>query len=337
MTRDLFSIPSIDTAAALLLERFEAYVAQRARSRSRAKAVRPLREESAAMYRDIWRSFAVFCAHRELTLDALTRSQVEAFLDSLGHGAGVTPRYVRRVLSLLERVVRFDAQQRGVEGTAALASLLDDPRYKTADLDLEEPLPAFLTALDSAKLQDWVTRRQVRPTAAEAWDWREVRDRTAVAVQLGGGLSPSEVRALVLAGVVSDGGFEKGTPWKLSLPGNGNYPARETPLTKWAGQQLRVWLTVRAEQGIAGEIVFPATRSGKVWGKTASFNAFGAVLAGAKIKDLTGGSYKLRHTFALRQLADGRSATEVAHWLGVKDPAVMQRYSRVLIQPVVVI
>ena len=239
MTRDLFSNPSVDTAAALLLERFEAYVAQRARSRSRAKAVRPLREESAAMYRDIWRSFAVFCAHRELMLDALTRSQVEAFLDSLGHGAGVTPRYVRRVLSLLDRVVRFDAQQRGVEGTAALASLLDDPRYKTADLDLEEPLPAFLTALESAKLQDWVTRRQVRPTAAEAWDWREVRDRTAVAVQLGGGLSPSEVRALVLAGVVSDGGFEKGTPWKLSLPGNGNYPARETPLTKWAGQQLR--------------------------------------------------------------------------------------------------
>ena len=103
------------------------------------------------------------------------------------------------------------------------------------------------------------------------------------------------------------------------------------------GAAIAGWLTVRAEQGIAGEIVFQATRSGKVWGKTASFNAFGAVLAGAKIKDLTGGSYKLRHTFALRQLADGRSATEVAHWLGVKDPAVMQRYTRVLIQPVAVI
>ena len=61
-------------------------------------------------------------------LEALTRAQVEAFLASLG-GGEVTPRYVRRVLSLLARVVRFDAQQRQVRETDALASLLDDPRY----------------------------------------------------------------------------------------------------------------------------------------------------------------------------------------------------------------
>ena len=51
MTRDLFSSPTLATAEAVLVERFEAYVAHRAQSRSRAKAVRPLREESAAMYR----------------------------------------------------------------------------------------------------------------------------------------------------------------------------------------------------------------------------------------------------------------------------------------------
>ena len=337
MTRDLFSSPTLATAEAVLVERFEAYVAHRAQSRSRAKAVRPLRDESADMYRDIWGSFAAFCAHREIGLEALTRAQGEAFLASLGGGGEVTPRYVRRVLSLLARVVRFDAQQRQVRETDALASLLDDPRYRTADLDLAEPLPEFLTARESALLQDYVTRRQVNPAAAEAWDWREVRDRTAVAMQLGAGLTPSDVRALVLSGVECEGGFEKDTPWKLALPGNGNSPARETPLAKWAGRQLAVWLRVRAEQGIAGDIVFPATRSGKVWGKTASFNAFRAVLDGAKIKDLEGGSYKLRHTFALRQLADGKSAADVGSWLGVKDPAVMARYARVLIKPVSVI
>ena len=336
MTRDLFATPTRETAEAVLTERFEAYVAHRATSRSRAKAVRPLRDESAAMYRDIWGSFAAFCARREILLEELTRAQVEAFLATLGGDGEVTPRYVRRVLSLLARVVRFDAQQRQVRETDALSSLLDDRRYRTADLDLEEPLPEFLTARQSARLQDYVTERQLNPAAEEAWDWREVRDRTAVAVQLGGGLSPSDVRALVLSGVACEGGFEKGTPWKLSLPGNGNSPARETPLAKWAGRQLKVWLRVREEQGIAGEVVFPATRAGKVWGKTASFNACRAVVE-AKIKNLAGGTYRLRHTFALRQLADGKSPADVASWLGVKDPAVMARYARVLIKPVAVI
>ena len=97
MTRDLFSSPTLATAEAVLVDRFEAYVAHRAQSRSRAKAVRPLREESAAMYRDIWGSFAAFCAHREIVLEDLTRAQGEAFLAALGGGAEVTPRYVRRV------------------------------------------------------------------------------------------------------------------------------------------------------------------------------------------------------------------------------------------------
>jgi integrase len=41
----------------------------------------------------------------------------------------------------------------------------------------------------------------------------------------------------------------------------------------------------------------------------------------------------LRHTFALRQLRRGRSAADVARWLGVVDPGVVERYRRVAFEP----
>jgi integrase len=42
-----------------------------------------------------------------------------------------------------------------------------------------------------------------------------------------------------------------------------------------------------------------------------------------------GGSFRLRHTFAMRQLRRGTPADQVAAWMGV-EPAEMRRYERVL-------
>ena len=113
---------------------------------------------------------------------------------------------------------------------------------------------------------------------------------------------------------------------------------RETPVAPWAGQLLRYWLDVRAEQGVPGSMVFPATKStGKPWGKVAQYNAAKEVLQAAGVDDVEGGSFRLRHTFALRQLRRGKAADEVARWLGVSDPAVMARYQRVISSPVDVI
>ena len=81
-------------------------------------------------------------------------------------------------------------------------------------------------------------------------------------------------------------------------------------------------------------MVFPSTRStGKPWGKVAQYNAAREVLRAAGIDDVEGGSYRLRHTFALRQLRRGKTDDEVARWLGVSDPGVMARYRRVLQAP----
>jgi integrase len=93
------------------------------------------------------------------------------------------------------------------------------------------------------------------------------------------------------------------------------------------------WLSVRREQGIGGSLVFPATMSGKPWKRSSIYLACRSVLERAGVADPDGGSYKLRHTFAIRQLKRGKADAEVAAWLGVHDLAVIARYHRVLDRP----
>ena len=85
-------------------------------------------------------------------------------------------------------------------------------------------------------------------------------------------------------------------------------------------------------------MLFPSTRStGKPWGKVAQYNAAKEVLAATGLEDVEGGSFRLRHTFALRQLRKGKKPEEVAKWLGVTDPSVMARYQRVIVAPIDVV
>ena len=238
---------------------------------------------------------------------------------------------------LIDKITRFDAKEAGVTPNGAARILLQTGPYRNANNANHALLPDFLTAGEARRLIEHVTAFRAQSLAVAPLSWQEVRNRTAVAVQLGGGLSPGDVRGLLVAGVVINGSRVTGLPWKLILAGNGNSPARESPLAAWAGRQLALWLSVREEQGIAGDLVFPSTRTGKPWSKVSSYLAFKSVFEAAGLADPAGGSYKLRHTFALRQLKKGKSAEDVARWLGVQDPAVIERYRRVLIAPVDVV
>ena len=149
-------------------------------------------------------------------------------------------------------------------------------------------------------------------------------------------MSPGDVRAVLLASVTVTGARLPGVPWKIEVPADATSPARETPIAPWAGQLLRHWMDVRAELGIVGPYLFPSTKAGKQWNKVPQYLAAKAVLIASGFpEDLaSGGSFRMRHTFALRQLRRGKSPADVARWLGVADPAVMARYRRVLVAPV---
>ena len=229
-----------------LLARYEAYVAHRARSTSTARALRPLRADSAEVYRKIWGAFARYCAQRSISLENLDGADLDSFIASRGNAAEVSARYAWRVLSLVGKVTCFDAERQGITRNSAAETVLQNGLYRHANAGSQDSLPGFLTAAESERVMIYVTQT-ISESQARSVSWNEVRNRAAVAVQLGAGLTPGDVRALRIEGVGIDGGDDVNLLGKISLPGNGNSPARETPIACVGGAATRV-LAHRAQR-----------------------------------------------------------------------------------------
>lgn len=342
MTLPLFPDTDNEQRAARLRAIFQAWLESRARSASTRRNERPFRPESAKVYQEMWHAFATFCAARGLALADIEEDDLQTFLVIRGTGSDpdkprattkgdeLSPRYAWRMLALIDAVARFDAKRAGTAPNPAARELRQRPEYRYVNATHADPLPEYYGEAQAKRLIAYLTEIGNQHAPQGPLPWKEVRNRTALALMLGGGLSPGDVRALTLGGIHTEGGRKLNFPWKLSLPGNGNSPARETPLAQWAGRQLAFWLTVRAEQRIEGELVFPSTRSGKPWTHTPCYKACKEVLAKAGMGSDSGGVFKLRHTFALRQLAKGRSESDVARWLGLLDLNGMARYRRIV-------
>ncbi|WP_151638304.1 tyrosine-type recombinase/integrase [Noviherbaspirillum aerium] len=342
MTIPLFPDQDKTALEEKLREHFRAWVAHRARSGSTARSERPLKDESAIVYQEMWHAFAAYCAARNLNTATIEAEDIKTFLALRGTGNAngrarpgtkgqeLTPRYAWRMLTLIDRITRFHAQSEGITPNPAAGELLQMNEYRYANASHRDPLPDYCTEAQAKRLIGYLTEIRTPESASGPLTWKELRDRTAVALMLGAGLTPGDVRMLTLEGVGVEGGRKAGIPWKLALPGNGNAPARETPVAEWAGRQLALWLEVRAAQKIDGQLVFPSTRSGKPWSHTGCYESCKAVLAGAGMDNESGGVFKLRHTFALRQLAKGKTEVEVARWLGILDINSMARYRQVL-------
>ena len=88
------------------------------------------------------------------------------------------------------------------------------------------------------------------------------------------------------------------------------HPSRSGP-----GELLQHWLQVRAEARILGTFLFPSTRSGKPWVKESKYKAAKQVLQEARLDASDGGSFRLRHTFALRQLRHRTDSDQAARRL----------------------
>ena len=117
---------------------------------------------------------------------------------------------------------------------------------------------------------------------------------------------------------------------------HGDASARETPIAPWAGELLQHWLQVRSELKIPGDFLLPSTRTGKPWSKKSHYAESKRLFEEAGLVGQGGGTFKLRHTFAMRQLRRGTEPEVVARWLGV-EPEVMARYRQVVAGPMEVV
>lgn len=301
---------------------------------------------SVEVYRDMWGAFTAWCLAQSpaITLTTLDLRDLQAFqaarFGRKSSDLSLSPRHALRLMRLIDRVLRHHAAQADLPvNTAAADWIASRPDVRYAEAANADPLPDFLSVAEAKHLITFLSNARPRPSLSSsrrdahvAFTWQELRNRTAVALQLGGGLTPGDVRALTLASPISRGGRVRDRPWKVAVPGDGNSLARETPIAPWAGELLQHWLQVRSEARIEGNFLFPSTRTGKQWHKESHYKCAKRVLEDAGLDSSEGGSFRLRHTFALRQLRRGFEPALVAGWLGV-EPQVMDRYKRVVAAP----
>lgn len=310
---------------------FEAWAAD-------ASTIGTLRQSSSTdVYRAIWNSFAAWCLAHTPPVDPTSIGpwELQRFLESRRGNAGpageTTNRYAWTILNLIQRILRHAAEARGAEVNVAPAGLIAArPALRYANTS-DPALPDHLSAGLARALVRFLV--ETEPSPSVPMRWQELRNRTAVGLQLGGGLAPGDVRAMTLQRVISADATVRPLPWKLRVPADGNTPERETPLARWASRLLGRWLATREAQAIPGEWLFPSTASGKPWSKMAQYRAAQDVLKQAGVPDAEGGSFKLRHTFAVRQLRRGQSPEDVARWMGIARLETLARYRRVLHSP----
>ncbi len=295
---------------------------------------------SLAVYEDMWTAFARDCTSGQAPVDLedLTRNDLKRFIQSRGSRDGGTPsaRYIWRLLNLIDRVLAHTARSEDQKAsTVAIDLLASRPEWQYANTKKGESVD-YLTPTEAKQLVEHLSKVRARPGRNHApLRWQQVRNSAAVALQLGAGVTPGEVRELTLRDVFTEGGSKAGLPWKLRVKGDSRASTREAPIAAWAGRLLGSWLQIRGELAIPDAWLFPSTKTGKPWSKPAQYLAVCAVLedTGWTAEQIKGGAFRLRHTYALRQLRRGFDEATVAKWLGLEVEA-MARYRDVLVGPV---
>lgn len=349
----LFAQTAADQVADELMNLFRVWLAS-APGRGAGRQGR-LREESADIYGDMWGAFVAFCVPmdagsgvRHLRLDPrqdLSTEQLLLFLRCAGSGAGsgsgrkpaprskdgeISLRYAWRMLHLIDRVLNFGRLQAGQPPLDVARDLMQQEPYRYANAAALTPVAETLDDAEARHLIGYLTQIQ-SADAGSAVSWKEVRDRTAAALMLGAGLAPGQVRALRLEDVTIAGGRHADVPWRLTVLADGSCGEHQAPVADWAGRQLKFWLGVRSSLGMAPPYVFPSTAAGKEWSHPACHRSVVTLLQAAGIEG--GSPFRLRHTFAVRQLHKGHSEEEVARWMGYVDTAPLKRYRHLVTTP----
>lgn len=290
-------------------------------------------DASIDIYRHMWAPFSEFLAIDAVDLQAISLGHIKSYLSARSKRRSMDPggRYAWRLVWLLDQLTRFDAQRRGIAPNPVAAQLMESD-FRTVNSRDEDPIPVWLRKPERDALRTAVTLPlgSRLPTAPQTWT--DLRDNAAVAVQAGGGLTPGEVRTLKAEHVeqTHDGHTV------LSLRGNGNAARRQTVLDPWAATALHAWLTHRklSPKTANAPFVF-CTEDGRQLHKNSVSEACDAVLKRVGIR-VSGGHYRLRHTYAMNLLTERRGSPDyakIAARLGIRDvERFRMRYERLIDQ-----
>jgi site-specific recombinase XerD len=278
-------------------------------------ATQSFRRSSADVYRAQWGAFLAWLGERQKDLATVDTQSIALFVGELPIKKTQRIRYLRLIERVLDHVrrseygstnpARFIAQ----DGEASWRSARDnDPTGFLAPAERAALLASLFSPL---------------PAGGSA-HWKERRDRALVAAFLGAGLKTGEARALTISCIKSDA---------TTLMVHASQPddPRETHVASFAIALFDAWLAERRRNRIPGDLVFPASLSGRPMHKATMLRAVDAIIETADIsasRSARASPQTLRNTYAAELFENGVDPERVGSWLGFMQPVSSHRLHR---------
>ncbi|WP_233837406.1 tyrosine-type recombinase/integrase [Paraburkholderia sp. ZP32-5] len=274
------------------------------------------RRSSALVYQAQWGQFLDWLGARQKGLATVDTPAIAEFVAGLDIKKTQRMRYLRLIERVLDHVreiesastnpARFIAQ----DGEAAWRNARDN-----------EPT-GFLTHAERTALIAQLFAQLADLSVAQRW--RERRDRALIAVFLGGGIKTGEAAALTVSCV------KAGSPW-VTIESANPMLTRRTRLAPFATAILDAWLAERHQMELAGNLVFPASPSGRPMHKATMLRAVDALVETAGIaasRKSRASPQTLRNSFAADLFESGVDAEQVGQWLGFVQAVSANRLYR---------
>src|SRR5579863_673652 len=274
------------------------------------------RSSSADVYRAQWGAFLDWLKIRHKDLQTVDTATIANFVAELPIRKPQRVRYLRLIERVLDHVREIE-----IASTNPARFIAQDGEAAWRNARDNEPT-GFLTSAERAALVGHLFSPLGDMPPAQRW--REKRDRALIAVFLGGGLKTGQARDLTISCV------ETGKPWVTIESANPAF-TRRTRLSPFAAAVLDVWLAERRSSALAGNLLFPASPSGRPMHKATMLRAVDALIDEAGIsqtRTARASPQTLRNTFAADLFESGASVELVGAWLGFVQMVSVNRLHR---------
>lgn len=260
-----------------------------------------LRAATVSVYRSIFNQWVAFLADSRKEFFTAAPIDVDAFLTRVGASRSARMRAV----TLLERVYKHVEVTPNPVTQATFDIVAKSPKKLGSD--------QAMVVLDEADRSAFM---QALPPADG--NWKRRRDRAMQCLMIGAGLKVSEVVGLpkTSLGDMEPGGI----PVIVTPAAAAGIERHRTILRKYAAQPVLDWLREREALKIPGNLMFPADKSGsRRLNKATVYRQVRATMERAGVQAERLGGRTLRNTFAVRELAEGKSIEHVRDMLGHRE------------------
>jgi site-specific recombinase XerD len=274
------------------------------------------RTSSADVYRAQWGLFLEWLQARHKNLVTVDMQSIADFVGGLSIKKTQRARYLRLIERVLDHVREIE-----LASTNPARFIAQDGEAEWRNARDNEPT-GFLSIVERSALIAYLSSPVSHLSAAQRW--RERRDRALIAVFLGGGIKTGEARALTISCMT------RGSPWVVIEATNPLF-TRRTRLAPFAMSILDAWLDERQYAELPGELVFPASPSGRPMHKATMLRAVDALVESAGIaqsREARASPHTLRNSFAADLFESGMDADVVGQWLGFAQVVSANRLYR---------